>query len=336
MTREGQIIAFFWGLVVIAKSAWRLEMPLPNRESGPVRSTGCLMAAVVTGAWLAAGILLAAISPARAQTLQAPVQDSDPADTEDVTEGATIVRGKYTAGETSVDWEAAVRQGKPERIAEWRDYGDNGSANVVFSFHNGDLMHYAEHGRRRGGQAGSMDGLRRVELNLSFSNGRFTGGKKTVDGIETEPTEAEIRGANVQALSALERLAASKSVWQEIRPGTSFSVATIPQAAGPSAEARQLAGAGGEIVFRCSETLVAVLGSAQDRLVVETQGRSPVTLQRQPPGQRYDYFGAGWGAQRSGEEIRLEEASGRAMICRIVSAAAPPSSLPPPASPAMR
>jgi len=304
-------------------------MPMSNRNSGPDCSVSLRKAKLVTGGLLAAGLLFAAMPPVFAQTLHAPAQASEPADTEDVTEGATIVRGNYTAGETSADWEAAIRKGKPERIAEWRSYGDNGSANVVFSFHNGDLMHYAEHGRRRGGQAGSMDGLRRVELNLSFSNGRFTGGKKTVDGIETEPTEAEIRGANVQALSALERLAASKSAWQETRPGTSFSVTSIPQAAGPSAEARQLAGAGGEIVFRCSETLVAVLGAAEDRLVVETQGRSPVTLQRQPPGQRYDYFGAGWGAQRSGEEIRLEEASGRAMLCRIVSAAAPPSSLPP-------
>ena len=288
----------------------------------------------MAGGLLLAASLLVAVPPAHAQ---AQAQETPPADTEDVMEGATIVRGKYTAGETNADWEAALRSGKPERIAEWRDYGDNGNANVVFSFHNGDLMHYAEHGRRRGGQAGSMDGLRRIELNLSFTQGKFTGGKKTVDGIETEPTDAEIRGANVQALAALERLAVAKPAWQEVQKGTGFSIASIPQAAAPSAEARKLAGAGGEIVFRCNEQLVAVLGAAQDRLVVETQGRDPVTLQRQSPGQRYDYFGAGWGAQRSGEEIRLEESSGRAMLCRIVSAAAPPSSLPPsslaPASP---
>lgn len=282
-------------------------------------------AGAVAVLFLAASVLALPVA-ARAQT---DAQDSAPADTEDVTEGATIVRGKYSVGETSVEWEAALRNSKPERIAEWRDYGDNGNANVVFSFHNGDLMHYAEHGRRRGGQAGAMDGLRRVELNLSFSQGRYTGGRKTVDGIETEPTDAEIRGANLQALAALERLAVAKPAWQETRQGTGFSITSIPQAAGPSAEARKLAGAGGEIVFRCSEQVVAVLGAAQDRLVVETQGRDPVTLQRQPPGQRYDYFGAGWGAQRRGEELRLEEASGRAMLCRIVSAAAPPDSLPP-------
>ncbi|MFN3399533.1 MAG: hypothetical protein ACK4Z4_04265, partial [Ferrovibrio sp.] len=279
---------------------------------------------------LVAGAALALASPLRAQTPPQPATtESVPAEIEDVTEGATIVRGKYTAGETSADWEAALRNGKPERIAEWRDYGGNGNGNVVFSFHNGDLMHYAEHGRRRGGQAGAMDGLRRIELNLSFSNGRYASGRKTVDGIETEPTEAEIRGANVQALAALERLAVAKPAWQESRQGTGFSITSIPQAAGPSAEARRLAGAGGEIVFRCTEQLVAVMGAAQDRLVVETQGRDPVTLQRQQPGHRYDYFGAGWGAQRSGEDLRLEEASGRAILCRIVSAAAPPASLPP-------
>ena len=296
-------------------------MPMPSPRADAPRLAGLAMIRMAIG-----GLMLVAALPAQAQT---PAPDTPPADTEDVMEGATIVRGKYTAGETNADWEAALRSGKPERIAEWRDYGDNGNANVVFSFHNGDLMHYAEHGRRRGGQAGSMDGQRRIELNLSFSQGRYTGGRKTVDGIETEPTDAEIRGANVQALAALERLAVAKPAWQDVRQGTGFSIASIPQAAAPSAEARKLAGAGGEIVFRCNDQLVAVLGAAQDRLVVETQGRDPVTLQRQSPGQRYDYFGAGWGAQRSGEEIRLEEASGRAMLCRIVSAAAPPSSLPP-------
>lgn len=304
-------------------------MPMPSPCPDPSRLTGLSAIRLAAGGVLLGGLLLAVAASAQAQTPQAPAPDSVPADTEDVTAGATIVRGKYTAGDTNADWEAALRNGKPERIAEWRDYGDNGNANVVFSFHNGDLMHYAEHGRRRGGQAGSMDGLRRVELNLSFSNGRYTGGRKTVDGIETEPTDAEIRGANVQALAALERLAVAKPAWQDARQGTGFSIASIPQAAAPSAEARKLAGAGGEIVFRCNEQLVAVLGAAQDRLVVETQGRDPVMLQRQPPGHRYDYFGAGWGAQRSGEEIRLEEASGRAMLCRIVSAAAPPASLPP-------
>lgn len=279
---------------------------------------------------LLSAALLAAPGAAHAQMLaQVPAGDQTGDGTEDVTDGATIVRGRYTAGEIKADWEAAVQKGKPERIAEWRDYGQNGNANVIFSFHNGDLMHYGEHGQRRGGQAGSVDGMRKVELSLSFSQGRYTGGKKTVDGIETEPTEAEIRGANIQALAALERLAGSKSAWQETR-GAGFSMTSIPQPAPASPEARRLAGEGGEIVFRCSDTLHAVLGAAQDRLVVETAGRDPVVLQRQQPGARYDYFGAGWGAERSGEELRLQDASGRGQLCRIVSAGAPPSSVPPP------
>lgn len=257
-------------------------------------------------------------------TAPAPGEDG----TEDMTEGATIVRGKYTAGEIKADWEAALQKGKPERIAEWREYGENGNANVVFTFHNGDLMHYGEHGRRRGGQAGSMDGFRKIELNLSFSQGRYTGGRKTIDGIETEPSESEIRGANMQALQALERLATVKPAFQENRQA-GFSIASIPQPAAPSAEARKLAGEGGEIVFRCSDTLHAVIGAAQNRLVVETAGRDPVVLQRQQPGARFDYFGAGWGAERSGEDLRLSDSSGRSQLCRIVSAGAPPSSLPP-------
>ena len=277
---------------------------------------------------LAAALLLAPLGLAPATLAQPQPAPIDADGTEDMTEGATIVRGRYTAGDLNADWEAALQKGKPERIAEWRDYGEKGSANVVFTFHNGELMHYGEHGRRRGGQAGSIDGFRRVDLSLSFAQGRFTGGRKTVDGIESEPTEAEIRGANLQAVAALERLATVKPAFQENRQA-GFSIASIPQPAGPSAEARRLAGEGGEIVFRCSDTLYAVLGAAEDRLVVETVGRDPVMLQRQQPAARFDYFGAGWGAERRGEDLRLLEASGRTELCRIVSAGAPPSSLPP-------
>lgn len=298
----------------------------------PVISPGCFCR-LAGFALLLAGLGM----PAAAQTSSPANSSPNPpagtaeqmlGETEDVAAGATIVRGSYTAGDVSTEWEAALKDGKPERIAEWRSYGDFGNANVVFSFHNGELMHYGEHGRRRGGQAGSMDGFRRIELSLSFTGGRFRDGFKTVDGIETEPGEAEIRAAQLQANAALERLASARPAWQSAGQSTSFSITSVPES-GPSAEARQLAGAGGEIVFRCSDTLHVVLGAAEDRLVVETRDRPPVTLRRQPSGARYDYFGAGWGAERSGEEIRLEEASGRAFICRIVSAAPPPSALPP-------
>lgn len=282
---------------------------------------------------LAALLLAIPAVQAQAQTLNQAGESQVEDGTEDMTDGATIVRGRYSGTEGKAEWEAAMQKGKPERIAEWRDYGDNGNANVVFTFHNGDLMHYGEHGQRRGGQAGSMDGFRKIELNLSFSNGRYTGGRKTIDGIETEPTEAEIRGANMQALAALERLASAKPAWQSTGQTTGFSMTSVPQPAAPSPEARKLAGEGGEIVFRCSDSLHALMGAAQDRLVVETAGRSPVTLQRQQPGSRYDYFGAGWGAERRGEDLRLQDASGQAQLCRIVSAGAPPASLPPSASP---
>jgi hypothetical protein len=299
----------------------------------PVISPGCFCRLAGLALLLAGQGIPAAAQTNSPANLPANPPASEPAEqmpgeTEDVAAGATIVRGRYTAGDVSTEWEAALKDGKPERIAEWRSYGDFGNANVVFSFHNGELMHYGEHGRRRGGQAGSMDGFRRIELNLSFADGRFRDGFKTVDGIETEPGEAEIRAAQLQATAALERLATARPAWQSAGQSTSFSITSMPER-GPSAEARQLAGAGGEIVFRCSDSLHVVLGAAEDRLVVETRDRPPVTLRRQPSGARYDYFGAGWGAERSGEEIRLEEASGRAFICRIVSAAPPPSALPP-------
>src|SRR5690349_16574795 len=90
------------------------QMPMPSPRADAPRLAGLAMIRMAIG-----GLMLVAALPAQAQT---PAPDTPPADTEDVMEGATIVRGKYTAGETNADWEAALRSGKPERIAEWRDY----------------------------------------------------------------------------------------------------------------------------------------------------------------------------------------------------------------------
>ncbi|WP_300295371.1 hypothetical protein, partial [Ferrovibrio sp.] len=68
-----------------------------------------------------AGLALLLISlslpQAQAQTQgQADEAAEMPGETEDVAAGATIVRGRYTLGDTSAEWEAAIKDGKPERI----------------------------------------------------------------------------------------------------------------------------------------------------------------------------------------------------------------------------
>lgn len=233
--------------------------------------------------------------------------------TEDVVAGAIIVRGQYTAGDNRAEWEAAVRDGRAERIVEWREYGDLGSGNIVFSFHNGELMHYAEQTERRTAQGG----FRRLELNLSFADGLHSGGRKYIDGQPVPVDQQDIQTARAQADAAVKRVGVTRPAWQETgrsQQETGFSVLQVPSAA-PSEESRRLAGDGDQVVFRCADNLFAILGSQGDSLVVAPPGRDPVVLPRQARGGMYDYLGGGWAAQRRGDALQLQDTSGRAILC---------------------
>lgn len=241
--------------------------------------------------------------------------DADSGATEDVVAGATIVRGQYAAGDNQAEWEAAIRNGQAERIVEWRNYGDYGSGNIVFSFHDGQLMHYAEQSERRTAQGG----FRRTELNLSFDEGRHSGGRKAIDGQPAPVDQQDIQTARAQADAALKRVAATRPAWQETtrtEQGTSFAIMQAPAPSAPSAETRRLAGEGEQVVFRCADNLFAILGSTGDSLVVAPSGRDPVVLPRQARGGLYDYLGSGWAAQRRGDALQLQDTSGRAILCR--------------------
>lgn len=257
--------------------------------------------------------LVAPMLPAAAQ--QSEGMDAGAA--EDVAAGATIVRGDYDEGGAHVDWEAAVRDGQPIRFVEWRSYGADGHANVILSFYNGKLMHYAEQSQRRLDNASR--GLVQRRLEMSFRDGTYSHGSKTVDGRTGEPDEADIRAAQAAAAEALRRVAVTKPAWQDsgrTQGGSNFSILSLPPPPGPSEESRRLAGEGEQIVFRCQDdSLFAILGAKADALVVAPPGADPVVLARQPQGARYDYLGNGWAAQRMGDELRLEQATGRAIRC---------------------
>lgn len=252
--------------------------------------------------------------PASAQTdAQSQASDLDGA-TEDVVAGATIVRGQYASGDNNAEWEAAIRNGQPERIVEWRNYADYGSGNVIFSFHNGQLMHYAEQSERRTAQGG----FRRVELHLSFEEGRNTGGRKEIDGQPAPIDQQDIHLARAQADAALKRVAVTRPAWQETQrrdQGSSFAVMQVPAASEPSADTRRLAGEGDHTIFRCADNLFAIVGATGDSLVVAPSGRDPVVLPRQARGGLYDYLGSGWAAQRRGDVLQLQDTSGRAILC---------------------
>ena len=232
--------------------------------------------------------------------------------TEDVVAGGTIVRGQYTAGGNRAEWEAAVRDGQTERIVEWREYGDLGSGNIVFSFHDGQLMHYAEQSERRTAQGG----FRRVELNLSFEEGLHSGGRKSIDGQPVPVDQQDIQTARAQADAAVKRVAVTRPAWQESgQRQTGFSVMQVPADPAPSAETRRLAGEGEQKVFRCADNLFAILGSTGDSLVVAPPGRDPVVLPRQARGGLYEYLGSGWAAQHRGDALQLQDTSGHAILC---------------------
>lgn len=283
----------------------------------------------------------------------APAWSQVPEDSEaENAEPVQVVRGRYNQGELSADWEAMLEQGRPVRITEWRRYGEHGDATVVFDFHRGELMHYGERSRRVAGQAGVADGYRRISLNLNFSQGRFTSGRKQVDGIDTEPDEPEIQAALAQARSAMERLAGIRNRsgigqgllgqgilglgdWSErgrqTQPGsTSYGFAPPPPPSPRFGPIRP-----GEIAFRCADDLRLVLGAASafsrqpDTLFLEQPGKPSVPLLRQPPDGRYEYLGRGWAATRFGENIQLESASGQAWSCAVVAAVPPSDAVPP-------
>lgn len=300
-----------------------------------------LAGAICAGGWLLAGGVARAadLLPVGVPSSATDPATPDPGATEDVTAGSKTVRGHYRAGDIQADWEAAVRNGKVERIVEWRDYGEFGNANIVFDYFNNQLMHYGERSQRRGGQAGAADSFRRVSLNLNFANGRFSSGTKTIDGIDTELDDPDINGAVAQSKAAMERVMATREAWQGSGQGSgqggassSFSLQSIPAPDDlPSEAARQLAG-DGLIDFRCDTGLHVLIGSSDDRMVVDRAGQPPLVLDKQPPGGAYDYMGAGWGAQRRGDTIKLDRQGGASVYCGVISAAAPPSAVPPPSS----
>lgn len=166
---------------------------------------------------LSAVLLFAPILCAGAGLAQpsGPAQ-GEPAPAEEQFAGTRTLRGQYTAGEVMADWEAAMRDGRPERIVEWRSRGEDERSTVAFSFRDGRLLRYAEQGRRRLVAGGEM---RSVELDLSFAGGQYARGIKIIDGQPVEPEPEDIRKAVSAAQAALGRIGSGKPVpWQTAPP----------------------------------------------------------------------------------------------------------------------
>lgn len=140
------------------------------------------------------------------------VLSGQPAPAEEQFAGTKTLRGHYTAGEVAADWEAAMRDGRPEQIVEWRSRGEDERSSVAFSFRDGRLVRYAEQGRWRLVDSGV---IRDVELDLSFAGGQYARGLKTIDGQPVEPDPEDIRAAVSAAQASLGRIGSGEPVpWQ--------------------------------------------------------------------------------------------------------------------------
>src|SRR3546814_17780912 len=89
-----------------------------------------------------------------------------------------------------------------------------------------------------------------------------------------------------QSKAALDRVAATRSAWQtdgrtgSQGGGSSFSMQSIPAPdALPSDAARALAG-DGLIDFRCDTGLHVLIGSSDDRMVIDQAGQAPLEIGR--------------------------------------------------------
>src|SRR3546814_990896 len=86
----------------------------------------------------------------------------------------------------------------------------------------------------------------------------------------------------------------------------------------PSDAARKLAG-DGLIDFRCDTGLHVLIGSSDDRMVIDKAGQAPLVLDKQAPGGTYDYMGGGWGAERRGDTVKLDRQGGPSVFCGVIS-----------------
>src|SRR3546814_2281005 len=94
----------------------------------------------------------------------------------------------------------------------------------------------------------------------------------------------------------------------------------------PSDAARKLAG-DGLIDFRCDTGLHVLIGSSDDRMVIDKAGQAPLVLDKQAPGGTYDYMGGGWGAERRGDTVKLDRQGGPSVFCGVIRSEEHPSEL---------
>jgi uncharacterized lipoprotein YbaY len=128
---------------------------------------------------------------------------------------ADKISGSYKAGTYEATYEAFLDGDALVAVREARNYGDAGSAKVVFYFRDGILVAYDEEGTRRAAaKAAGAQTTNNTTLALNFTGGRYANGRKTVNGTAGQPSETEIRDAVTEARDARDRLIADAASGQ--------------------------------------------------------------------------------------------------------------------------
>lgn len=183
--------------------------------------------------------------------------------------GMRVIPGQYSASDHTVTYKAYVTSdGEPVLVDEHRDLGDYGSSDVKLYYRNGKLLRFAEDAKRINyGGAGDNQPLH-YTLVLDFEKGRFSSGRKTVNGTTSQPDEHEISGAQSQSKVALSRIDAMLSQL------------------GSSPEPRR-----GPELFVCDDQsrFAVTFDLDANRAIVEFRGREPISLAEIQTGSGYGY-----------------------------------------------
>ena len=122
------------------------------------------------------------------------------------------IGGAYKTPEVEATYEAFIDGEALVAVREARSYGDRGSARVAFYFRDGVLLAYEEEASRQAPDGAGR--TNRTTLALNFAGGRYTTGRKTVNGVAGQPSEIEIRSAVTEARDARDRLIADAAMGQ--------------------------------------------------------------------------------------------------------------------------
>jgi len=116
------------------------------------------------------------------------------------------ITGAYNVGDVDATYEAFLDGQTLVAMREARKLGGQASAQVAFYYREGTLLAYEEEAQRLPPGAAAGAPLQRTTLDLQFAGGRYSAGRKTVNGTPGQPNEREIRDAVAEGQAARDRL----------------------------------------------------------------------------------------------------------------------------------